>query len=129
MNVLLIEPDTILANIYTQAFERVGHTVMRVASAQAGVTVSDIRRPDIVVMELQLAGHSGVAFLYEFRSYSDWQHIPIVIHSVINPRQIAPFEQALQELHITQYVYKPHTTLKKLVQVAEDAHTASVVVS
>ena len=122
MNVLLIEPDTVLANLYKQALERVGHKVMRVSSAQSGVTVSDIRTPDVVVMELQLATHSGVAFLYEFRSYHDWLHIPIVIHSVITPSHLAEFEEALRELHITKYLYKPHTSLAKLVSSVEQAH-------
>lgn len=126
MNVLLIEPDTVLANIYTQAFERVGHKVMRVSTAQAGVTVTDIRQPDVVIMELQLATQSGVAFLYEFRSYQDWLHIPVIVHSVIAPGQLAPFQQALQELHITEYLYKPYTSLKKLVAAAESAHIRAV---
>jgi DNA-binding response OmpR family regulator len=122
MNVLLIEPDTVLANVYKQALERVGHKVMRVASAQSGVTVSDIRRPDVVIMELQLATHSGVAFLYEFRSYADWLHIPVIIHSVIPPAEIAQFDQAFQELNISSYLYKPHTSLQKLVAAAESAY-------
>jgi DNA-binding response OmpR family regulator len=122
MNILLIEPDTVLANLYKQAFERVGHKVMRVTSAQGGVTVADIRRPDVVIMELQLATHSGVAFLYEFRSYHDWLHIPIIIHSVISPAEISQFDAAFRELHVTAYLYKPHTTLRKLVAAAEKAH-------
>lgn len=122
MNILLIEPDTVLASLYKQALERVGHKVMRVASAQGGVTVADIRKPDVVIVELQLASHSGVAFLYEFRSYHDWLHIPIIIHSVIPPMSMTQFDGAFQELNITQYLYKPQTSLRQLVSAAEKAH-------
>lgn len=126
MNVLLIEPDTVLANLYKQAFERVGHKVMRVSSAQGGVTVADIRKPDVVVMELQLASHSGVAFLYEFRSYHDWLNIPIIIHSVIPPQEVTQFEAAFRELKVADYLYKPHTSLRKLVSTAENVHAPVV---
>lgn len=123
MNILLIEPDTVLADLYKQSFERVGHKVMRVSSAQGGVTVSDIRKPDVVVMELQLSSHSGVAFLYEFRSYHDWLSIPVVIHSVIAPRDVTQFQAAFKELGVSDYLYKPHTSLRKLIAATEKACT------
>lgn len=126
MQILLIEPDTILANVYKNTLERVGHKVARVTTAQAGVTVADMRKPDVVIMELQLATHSGVAFLYEFRSYADWLHVPIIIHSVMHPSQIRRFEQAFTELGVVQYLYKPTTSLRKLVRAAEQSQTSVI---
>lgn len=121
MQILLIEPDTKLANIYIGALERVGHKVARVTTAQSGVTVADIRKPDVVIMELQLATHSGVAFLYEFRSYADWLDVPIIIHSVIAPTNMQQYAQAFAELGINEYLYKPTTSLRKLVSAVEQA--------
>ena len=32
-------------------------------------------KPAIVMLELQLVEHSGIEFLYEFRSYPEWQRV------------------------------------------------------
>lgn len=121
MRILLIEPDTVLAKIYKDSLERVGHKVARVSSAQAAVQVADIRTPDLVIMEMQLAAHSGAAFLYEFRTYSDWLHIPVIINTLLPPSKMCVFEDSLKELGVVNCMYKPRTTLRRLAQAVDNA--------
>ena len=120
MRILLIEPDSILANIYSEALERVGHKVVRVANAQAAITAADKRTPDVVILEIQLPRHSGAAFLYEFRTYSDWMKIPIIAHTVVPPTRLSLFAKSLDELGVTTCLYKPHTSLSKLVAAVDN---------
>lgn len=115
MHILLIEPDTILAQLYIEALERVGHKVSYVRTAEAAIHTADRRRPDVVVLEIQLAGHSGVAFLQEFRSYADWLDIPVILHTVVPPIPLQRFQYSLKEMGIVQQLYKPQTSLKQLV--------------
>ena len=73
-------------------------------------------------MELQLVAHSGVEFLYEFRSYSDWKNIPVIINTHVPPSEFAGSRDLLRrELGVQAYLYKPHTTLKKLLSSVRDA--------
>lgn len=76
MNVLLVEPDTKLAGMYKTALESAGHKVFWALDAQSAVHLADDSAPDLVVLEIQLTSHSGIEFLYEFRSYNEWQDIP-----------------------------------------------------
>ena len=115
MHVLLIEPDSILAKTYCAAFERVGWSVTHVRGAQQAVSAADDTRPDIVVLELQLAGHSGSAFLYEFRTYADWLAIPVVLHTLTPPDTLRVYERAFAELGVVAKLYKPHTPLRQLL--------------
>lgn len=116
-NILLLEPDKVLAGLYIQAFEHQGHTVRRVVSAQDAVFHVDELLPDIVIVELQLVAHSGIEFLYELRSYSEWQNIPVVIHSCIPPTEFEGSMQLLRStLGVREYLYKPHTTLRQLLR-------------
>lgn len=116
-HILLLEPDTILANLYTRAFEHVGHTSQRTVSAQDAVFQVDEKRPDIIFVELQLVGHSGIEFLYELRSYHEWQDIPVVIHSCIPPTEFADSMKLLHgKLGVTTYLYKPYTSLQTLLR-------------
>jgi DNA-binding response OmpR family regulator len=115
--VLLIEPDRVLAGMYRLAFEREGHDVMMCASAQSAVFAADEWRPDIVVLELQLIGHSGIEFLYEFRSYTDWQLIPVIILSQVPAAEFSDSWNMLKdEIGVKAYYYKPFTSLKILTR-------------
>lgn len=116
MQVLIIEPDSILANIYRDACVAAGHAVLICASAQSAIHAADTIKPDVVVMELQLIEHSGIEFLYEFRSYPDWQDIPVLVHSSVPPAEFAGASGLLHgQLGVRGYYYKPLTSLRTLL--------------
>lgn len=114
--ILLIEPDRVLAESYVQALLHAGHEVQAAGGAQAAVMSADAILPDIVILELQLVEHSGIEFLYEFRSYADWQQVPVIIHSQVPPAEFSDNRQLLQEeLGVQTYLYKPRTSLEELL--------------
>jgi two-component system phosphate regulon response regulator PhoB len=115
-NILLIEPDRLLAEIYQQALSREGHNVTACAGAQSAILSADQQTPDLVILELQLVEHSGIEFLYEFRSYSEWQHIPVIIHTMVPAGEFSRSGQLLEtELGVYSYLYKPRTSLNQLL--------------
>jgi DNA-binding response OmpR family regulator len=114
MHVLLIEPDAILSRTYAAALKASGHTVVTTTSAQAAVHLADEQVPDVVVLELQLGRHNGVEFLYEFRSYSEWLHIPIIVQTVVPPAELALAATLRRELGVVEILYKPTTSLERL---------------
>lgn len=114
--VLLLEPDRVLARSYQQALHREGHVVHWINDAQAALGVLDDNEIDIVVLELQLTGHNGVEFLYEFRSYPDWDHIPVLLHTLVPAHHPGLGKSYWQELGIVEYRYKPQTSLQQLVE-------------
>lgn len=122
MQVLLLEPDRILAGTYKQALEAGGHEVTPVSGAQAALIAADDIKPDVVIIELQLIEHSGIEFLYEFRSYADWQRVPVIVQTQVPPAEFNDNWRLLREqLGVTTYLYKPHTTLKQLLRSVNEA--------
>lgn len=115
--ILLIEPDRLLAKTYIEALKTDGHIIKVCHSAQSAIMCADEIKPDIVVMELQLVSHGGIEFLYEFRTYIDWQCVPVIILTNVPPIEFADSQQLLRnELNVETYLYKPQTSLKKLLQ-------------
>ncbi|HEX4774848.1 MAG TPA: response regulator [Candidatus Saccharimonadales bacterium] len=116
MNILLIEPDRLLAETYFKALLQAGHQVVACAGAQTAILAADQRTPDLVIMELQLVEHSGIEFLYEFRSYIDWQRVPVIIQTLVPPGEFQASWQLLKnELGVQAYLYKPRTKLADLL--------------
>src|SRR5687768_475592 len=102
------------------ALASAGHQVRLCSSAQAAVMVADQVNPDGVGLEIQVVEHAGIEFLYEFRSYPEWQDIPVIIHSNVPPTE---FEANLgllrKELGVKDYLYKPRTNVKELIAAVE----------
>jgi DNA-binding response OmpR family regulator len=119
MHVILIEPDLIQAELYTAALERAGCSVDHVTGAQAAVHAADEHTPDAVILEMQLAEHSGVEFLYEFRSYPEWTHIPVVLYTFVPSHELAHGVTLQKELGVQRILYKPTTTLLGLCEAVQ----------
>ncbi len=116
-SVLLLEPDKKLATLYMAVLESAGYAVTWSATAQDAILQADAAIPDIVILELQLVAHSGIEFLYEFRSYVDWQNVPVVILSHVPPTEFAGNSNLLErQLGVRSYHYKPQTNLAALLR-------------
>jgi DNA-binding response OmpR family regulator len=114
--VLLIEPDRALAPTNFDARTYAGHRVQICATAQSAIFCADDIKPDVVILELQLVSHSGIEFLYEFRSYPDWQDIPVVVTTNVPAGEFEGSWKLLRDqLSVNRYLYKPLTSLRSLL--------------
>lgn len=113
--VLIIEPDKILANVYEQALIHAGHEVVVAYDAQGAINAADNKKPDLVIMEIQLMGHNGIEFLYEFRSYPEWSNIPVIVNSLIQGDEFLSNNTLYKNLNVRSFLYKPRTSLRQLL--------------
>ncbi len=120
MNILLIEPNTLISNQYVGYLSQQGHEITSVSDAQEAILAADKQAPDLVIMEPLLAAHSGIEFLYEFRSYSEWQNIPVIILSRVQAGKLGLNDKNSKELKVTA-LYKPEVSLQKLAAAVERA--------
>jgi DNA-binding response OmpR family regulator len=121
VDIVLVEPDRVLAKTYARALQAAGYKVVSCAGAQTGIHSVDKQSPKLVIVELQLAGHNGVEFLYELRSHSDWQNIKVIVLSTVPPEEAGLTPQIQNKLGISRYCYKPQTTLEQLIETVAQA--------
>lgn len=119
--VLIIEPDKPLADLYEQALNSAGHTAITAHTAQSAIFAVDEYAPDMIFLELQLAAHSGIEFLYELRTYPEWQDIPVIILSSLPPGELqASYHILRDQLNVKNYYYKPQTSLRQIIDIVGD---------
>lgn len=82
--------------------------------AASAIKKASEKMPDLVILELSLAGHSGLEFLYEFRTYNDWKGIPVIIYSSVRLDPEVLKSKTWEQLDIAAYAYKPETSLRSL---------------
>jgi DNA-binding response OmpR family regulator len=112
--VLLLEADHILASNYCQFLASLGHEVIWEQEAQNAIEITDSLAPDVIIADLFLADRSGIEFLYELRSYPDWQSLPVIVFSNIKAQEVTACLKAFEYLNIAAYHYKATTSLSKL---------------
>lgn len=107
MNIVCIEPDIVLAKAYKKVFARPGKDAIALClDPQAAIEQIDIQKPDCIVMELQLAPLSGVAFLHELRSHEDFSDIPVIVYSSVPKESFNVSKATWQSLGVVAYFYK-----------------------
>lgn len=111
--ILLIDHSKTTKKAVGEIF-RPEHKVISAREATSAIEIANDSSPDAVILELSLAGHSGMEFLYEFRTYSDWKDVPIIIYSNIRLEPIVLKSKSWQQLNIASYLYKPESTLELL---------------
>ncbi len=126
--ILLIESDRILAQNILRALKHSGHSVDWQVDPQAALGCADANIPDIIILDLVLAGRGGVEFLYEFRSYPDWQGVPIVLFSSLSAQELVDSLDCFEHLNIAAYHYKPTTALSSLIQTIQSVIPAGLTV-
>ncbi|MEO6760825.1 MAG: response regulator [Candidatus Saccharimonadales bacterium] len=116
MHILLLEPDRIMSNVCAQFLTSQGFLTSQASSAQSAIHQMDNKKPDIVVVEMDLKDHNGVEFLYEMRSYREWFRVPVIIYSFVPPAEFREMNVLRDNLGVVGYLYKPVTSLHLLAK-------------
>lgn len=79
MKVLVVEDDVWLAELEVSVLEKAGYTVQVAPHAPAAIELIDTYKPDILVVDVLLAGTTSFALLHELQTYDDTQKIPVIL--------------------------------------------------
>lgn len=115
-HVLLLEPDRVVADCIRKMLAEDDITVSVAGNADSAIELADSKYPDVVISELSIPGHSGSEFLYEFRTYSDWKDVPIIVFSSLKPPVGITSSRDWRLLRINEFLYKPDNTIQQLSQ-------------
>jgi DNA-binding response OmpR family regulator len=120
-HILLMETDHMLAKNLSKFLKKLGHEVSWHVEPQAAMDSADNNKPDVIILDLFLAGRSGIEFLYEFRSYPEWQDMPVVIFSSVAAEDLSNCLESLEQLNVSAYRYKPTTSMAELAETLEQS--------
>jgi DNA-binding response OmpR family regulator len=113
-NVILLDSDRIISKCVSDELTRYGIKTYITSNAEEAIAVADNNKPGAIICDLVVSNHSGSEFLYEFRTYSDWNDVPVIVFSSIKPSQEVIASNDFKLLNIHEFMYKPSTSLKQL---------------
>lgn len=79
IRVLLVEDDVWLAEMEAKVLTKEGYEVVVAPHALAAIDAVDASTPDIIILDVLLAGSTAFALLNELQSHDDTKGIPVVL--------------------------------------------------
>jgi two-component system cell cycle response regulator DivK len=76
--VLIVEDNLTNLKLATFLLESAGHTVLSASDAEAGLTSARAERPDLILMDVQLPGISGLDAAAQLKRDEATRRIPII---------------------------------------------------
>jgi DNA-binding response OmpR family regulator len=77
--ILIVEDDDWLAEQYGRLLNEAGYTVELAAHALAAMDAIDTVRPDLILLDMLLAGPNAFTLLHELQSHADLATIPVIM--------------------------------------------------
>lgn len=77
--ILIVEDDEWLAEQHARTLEEAGYHASFVTHALAAMDIIDDTRPDVIVLDVLLAGPNAFTLLHELQSHTDLAGIPVIL--------------------------------------------------
>jgi DNA-binding response OmpR family regulator len=114
--ILLIEDDFFIADMYKRQLEMSGYGVDLSYDAYAGEAKLAKKRYDLILLDLMLPGKNGMDLLRELKAEARTKDIPVVVVSNLGRSDVVV--KAL-ELGAVQYITKSQVTPMEIASVVE----------
>lgn len=77
--VFIIEDDLWQAEQYKLVLEASGYRVYGFDNGVTAIAAVDEHRPDVIILDMLLAGTTGITLLHELQSYTDTGGVPVIL--------------------------------------------------
>jgi len=112
-NILLVEDDPFMIDIYTTKLKEAGFSVQVAVDGEEALNKMKEKRPDLLVLDIVLPRLTGFELLKTIRSSSKLQKVPVLILS--NLGQKREVEEGLK-LGAIKYLIKAYYTPTEVVK-------------
>ena len=117
IRVLFVEDDALVAQMYRLKLELDGYSVEVAGDGVAALEKARALLPDMIFLDIRLPKLDGLSVLEELRAYPATEHIPVVILSNWNEKELVERGAKLGAL---DHMIKSQTTPARLSQRLRD---------
>ena len=80
-NILVIEDEPTIQRILVLILSDQGHEVSATTDGEAGLTLLEEHRPDLIIADVRLTGMDGVEFTRRVKSNPEYAGVPVLLMS------------------------------------------------
>lgn len=116
MNVLIIEDDFLLGELYKDALSMEGFDVALCQNAADGLVYLLENDVKVLILDLMLSSENGVELMHEMQSRPDLAKIPIIIQSAFEPSRLGLEPSSWLKYGVVEYLHKVTARPKHLIR-------------
>ncbi|NET72504.1 MAG: response regulator, partial [Sphaerospermopsis sp. SIO1G2] len=85
--ILIIDDEPDNFDVIDALLDREGYQLSYVSNAQQALTLLKVFLPDVILLDVMMPQMNGIEFCQQFKSNSQWQHIPIIMVTALNSKE------------------------------------------
>lgn len=120
-NVLIVEDDKILQEMYCERFEMDGFSVEKAETGKEGLKSLEKKRPDIILLDILMPDMNGLEMLKEMKKKRELRDIPVILLTNLGESKIDMDPELSFALGIKDYLIKtkhtPDNVVKRVRQI------------
>lgn len=107
--IYIVEDDELMRNTLEEACASSGYAVSSAGDGEVALDEIFKQEPDLILLDLNIPGKSGLVLLKELRAYSDWgSNVPVIILTNLDTDN--GILDAVVEYHPSYYFVKSNVT-------------------
>ena len=114
--ILVVDDDPLVLATYEAAFAGAGFNVKTESGATDAFAVLQVFKPDVVILDLNMPGAGGLAWLNAARQLPEFEDLPVVVVTAASPD--SPEFTAAQVAGVQGVLHKKFWTPDSLVSAA-----------
>ena len=117
--ILIVEDDFLNMKLMIDLFEEHCYCTFQAVNGQEAINLAQAKRPDLIVMDIQLPGLSGLEVIRQLKSDVDLMDIPLI---AVSAMARAEEEVMIRSAGFDEFLSKPFTVRSMLLTVSRFLH-------
>ena len=109
-NILIVEDDNVLQEMYCEKFEMDGFKVEKAATGREGLKTLEKSIPDIILLDILMPDMNGLEMLKEMKKNREFRDIPVILLTNLGESKIDMDSELSFALGIKDYLIKTNHT-------------------
>ncbi|HVE80569.1 MAG TPA: response regulator [Candidatus Dormibacteraeota bacterium] len=114
-NIMLVEDDPILVEMYQAKFELEGHDIVVATNGQECLRLLEDYRPDIVLLDILMPKLNGFHVLKEIKKNPKLRNLPVILLTNLGEAEVDMNQDLAKALGVNDYLIKSHHTPDEVV--------------
>ena len=114
-NIMLVEDDAILVEMYQAKFEIEGHEIVVATNGQECLRLLEDYQPDIILLDILMPKLNGFHVLKEIKKRPNLRQIPVILLTNLGEAEVDMNQELARALGVSDYLIKSHHTPDEVV--------------
>lgn len=115
--IAVVDDDPQLANLIREFLTEEGYDVQLCASGERAFATLQTLLPDLIVLDVRMAGVSGLGILYRLATNEQTHQIPVLLCTAVSSSEMQPWEEVLDQKRVP-VLFKPFSLDELATRVA-----------